>query len=94
MLALTEELVNAGADEIAYNDTVGRAVPNHVFSLCDAASKSFPDQKFAGHFHDTNSTGLANIYAALEAGWRVFDSSAGGLGGMSVFPGCYRKCRD
>ena len=81
ILDLTAELVEAGADEIAYNDTVGRATPDIVFDLCSRASPMFPEQQFAGHFHDTNATALANIYAALTAGWDIFDSSAGGLGG-------------
>jgi hydroxymethylglutaryl-CoA lyase len=81
ILELTKELVEAGADEIAYNDTVGRATPNDVFELCSQAKQLFPNQQFAAHFHDTNFTALANIYAALTAGWNIFDSSAGGLGG-------------
>jgi hydroxymethylglutaryl-CoA lyase len=81
------EMADAGADEIAFNDTVGRAVPNDVFELCRRASEAMPDQRFAGHFHDTNFTALANIYAALEAGWTVFDASAGGLGGCPFSPG-------
>jgi hydroxymethylglutaryl-CoA lyase len=81
ILQITTELVEAGADEIAFNDTVGRATPNDVFELCNQAKKLFPNQQFAAHFHDTNFTALANIYAALTAGWNIFDSSAGGLGG-------------
>jgi hydroxymethylglutaryl-CoA lyase len=81
VLELTKSLVEAGADEIAFNDTVGRAVPNDVFELCDQAKQLFPNQQFAAHFHDTNFTALANIYAAMTAGWNIFDSSAGGLGG-------------
>jgi hydroxymethylglutaryl-CoA lyase len=81
VLELTKSLVEAGADEIAFNDTVGRAAPNDVFDLCDKAKQLFPNQQFAAHFHDTNFTALANIYAALTAGWNIFDSSAGGLGG-------------
>ena len=87
ILEITKELVAAGADEIAFNDTVGRAVPNDVFELCREAKKMFPEQQFAGHFHDTNFTALANIYAAMTAGWNVFDSSAGGLGGCPFSPG-------
>lgn len=87
VLEITKELVEAGADEIAYNDTVGRAVPNDVFEFCDAAKKQFPEQQFAAHFHDTYFTALANIYAALTAGWNIFDSSAGGLGGCPFSPG-------
>lgn len=81
VLEITKELVEANADEIAFNDTVGRATPNDVLDLCWRAKKLFPHQQFAGHFHDTNFTALANIYAAMTAGWNIFDSSAGGLGG-------------
>ncbi len=81
VLEITKSLVEARADEIAFNDTVGRAVPSDVFELCDQAKQLFPNQQFAAHFHDTNFTALANIYAALTAGWHIFDSSAGGLGG-------------
>ena len=87
ILEITKELVDAEADEIAFNDTVGRAVPNDVFKFCDAAKKQFPEQQFAAHFHDTYFTALANIYAALTAGWNIFDSSAGGLGGCPFSPG-------
>lgn len=87
ILEITSELVEAGADEIAYNDTVGRATPDDVYDLCSRAKDMFPDQQFAGHFHDTNFTALANIYAALIAGFTVFDSSAGGLGGCPFSPG-------
>jgi hydroxymethylglutaryl-CoA lyase len=87
ILEITKELVESGADEIAFNDTVGRAVPNDVYELCLQAKKLFPNQQFAAHFHDTNFTALANIYAALTAGWNIFDSSAGGLGGCPFSPG-------
>ncbi len=87
VIDLTKELVDAGADEIAFNDTVGRAVPNDVYELCSIAKQKFPDQQFAAHFHDTFSTALANIYASLTAGWEIFDSSAGGLGGCPFSPG-------
>jgi hydroxymethylglutaryl-CoA lyase len=87
ILELTKELVEAGADEIAFNDTVGKATPNDVFELCNQAKQLFPTQQFAAHFHDTYFTALANIYAALTAGWNIFDSSAGGLGGCPFSPG-------
>ncbi len=87
ILELTKSLVEAGADEIAYNDTVGKATPNDVFELCRLAKEKFPNQRFAAHFHDTTFTALANIYAALTAGWNIFDCSAGGLGGCPFSPG-------
>lgn len=87
VLEITKELAETGADEIAYNDTVGRAVPSDVFELCAKAKKMFPEQQFAAHFHDTNFTALSNIYASMTAGWNIFDSSAGGLGGCPFSPG-------
>jgi hydroxymethylglutaryl-CoA lyase len=75
------------ADEIAFNDTVGRAVPSAVFDLCSRAKQILPKMQFAAHFHDTNSTALANVYAALTANWTVFDASAAGLGGCPFSPG-------
>jgi hydroxymethylglutaryl-CoA lyase len=41
----------------------------------------------AFHFHDTRGTALANVYAALQHGVSIFDSSSGGLGGCPYAPG-------
>jgi hydroxymethylglutaryl-CoA lyase len=38
------------------------------------------------HFHNTRNTGLANAYAALEAGVSALDSSVGGIGGCPFAP--------
>jgi hydroxymethylglutaryl-CoA lyase len=39
------------------------------------------------HFHDTRATGIANAWAAVEAGVQVLDSSLGGLGGCPFAKG-------
>jgi hydroxymethylglutaryl-CoA lyase/(R)-citramalyl-CoA lyase len=39
------------------------------------------------HLHDTRGTGLANAYAAVEAGVNYFDASVGGVGGCPFAPG-------
>ncbi len=87
VLEITQELFDAGADEVAYNDTVGKANPKDVYELCSMAKECWADKVFAAHFHDTNFTALANIYAAMTAGWDIFDSSVGGLGGCPFSPG-------
>jgi hydroxymethylglutaryl-CoA lyase len=87
VLEITEQLLSAGADEIAYNDTVGKTNPKDVQELCAMARERWPDVAFAAHFHDTSFTALANIYAALTAGWTIFDSSIAGLGGCPFSPG-------
>ena len=38
------------------------------------------------HFHDTRNTGIANAWAAVEAGVQTLDSSLGGLGGCPFAP--------
>ena len=43
-------------------------------------------ERLGCHFHDTRAMGLANVYAALQAGVRQFDASAGGWG-LSFAPG-------
>ena len=38
------------------------------------------------HLHNTRNTGLANAYAAIEAGAAVLDASVGGIGGCPFAP--------
>ncbi len=39
------------------------------------------DASCACHFHDTYGLGMANVYAAMDAGVRLFEASFAGLGG-------------
>src|SRR5690606_23153041 len=56
--------------------------PGHVRALLAAyAEAGVGTDRIALHFHDTYGQALTNTYAALEAGVRTFDASAGGLGG-------------
>ena len=52
-----------------------------------AVSGRVPLSQLAAHFHDTHGQAVANIYACLEEGVRVVDSSAGGLGGCPYAKG-------
>jgi hydroxymethylglutaryl-CoA lyase/(R)-citramalyl-CoA lyase len=83
VLALAELL--ADADEIAFADTVGVAVPRQVKDLLTRARAMLP-QPLGVHLHNTRSTGFANAYAALEAGATVLDASVGGIGGCPFAP--------
>jgi hydroxymethylglutaryl-CoA lyase len=38
------------------------------------------------HFHNTRNTGIANAYAAYEAGVDAIDASLGGIGGCPFAP--------
>jgi hydroxymethylglutaryl-CoA lyase len=48
---------------------------------------SMPVEELALHLHDTGGRALENVAAGLDAGVRIFDSSAGGLGGCPFAPG-------
>jgi hydroxymethylglutaryl-CoA lyase len=77
--------------EIGIADTTGNAAPDQVRRVVGQAVKAWaaPDGscRMAFHGHDTYGMGVANVAAAWEAGCRVIDSSAGGLGGCPFAPG-------
>lgn len=87
VLALAEELLELGANEIVLADTVGYGNPGQVKRLCEAVLKLTGTRLVACHFHDTRGLGLANVTAAVDAGIRTFDSSLAGLGGCPFAPG-------
>jgi hydroxymethylglutaryl-CoA lyase len=84
--ALAERLAAGEPEEIAIADTIGVAVPSQVTELFGLLRTSLPRVKLRAHFHNTRNTGLANAYAAIEAGVRILDSSCGGIGGCPFAP--------
>ena len=87
VLKLAERFVEAGTNELVVSDTVGYANPQQVKEMFTAVMGEFGGQvPVAAHFHDTRGLGLANVYAALEAGCRHFDASLAGLGGCPFAP--------
>ena len=68
-------------------DTIGAANPAAVHSMMQKLVDRYGPERLGCHFHDTRAMGLANVYAALQAGVRQFDASAGGLGGCPFAPG-------
>jgi len=84
---LAEDLLQAGAFEVAVSDTIGVAHPGQVWRVLDAIGARVPLASVALHFHDTRGTGLANVLAGLQAGVATFDASCGGLGGCPYAPG-------
>ena len=81
-------LLDLGADEVCFGDTIGVAVPTQVSDLtARATAAGVPLERLAYHFHDTRGTALANVTAGLAAGVRCFDSSTGGTGGCPYAPG-------
>mgnify|MGYP001570583731 CR=1 FL=1 len=87
VLDISEQILEMGVNKIVIADTIGAADPHSVNEVMNKLSSNFGSDKFACHFHDTRAMGLANVYAALEAGIRYFDSSIAGLGGCPFAPG-------
>jgi isopropylmalate/homocitrate/citramalate synthase len=87
VLAVVEQLLHLGVDEISIGDTIGVATPNQVSELCELLLRRIDAGRLALHFHDTRGTALANVVAGLQSGVAIFDSSAGGLGGCPYAPG-------
>lgn len=84
---VTRQLLEMGCDEVSIGDTIGVGVPSQVDELVPMLAREFSLGRIALHFHDTRGTALANVYAALQHGVAIFDSSSGGLGGCPYAPG-------
>jgi hydroxymethylglutaryl-CoA lyase/(R)-citramalyl-CoA lyase len=83
---LAAQAVKAGAQEISLADTIGVATPPQVDRLTRMVRADHPDIVVGAHLHNTRNMGLANAYAAIEAGATVLDASIGGLGGCPFAP--------
>jgi len=84
---VARRLFDSGCYEISLGDTIGVGTPTQTLRLLEDVSHHVPIAQLAGHFHDTYGQALANIYAALTFGVRVFDASVSGLGGCPYAPG-------
>ena len=87
VLDVVERFSSFGVRRVSLCDTIGVAYPNQVQELFSSVLERFPDIHFEAHFHDTYGRGLANVFAALQAGIQTFDSSIAGLGGCPYAPG-------
>jgi isopropylmalate/homocitrate/citramalate synthase len=87
VLDVARHLLELGCDELSLGDTIGVATPNQVPEVAGPVLGDAGAERLGVHFHDTRGTALANALAALLLGIRVFDASAGGLGGCPYAPG-------
>lgn len=86
-LELAKRLAEAEPAEIALADTIGAAAPGPVAELFARVREAIAPLPLRAHFHNTRNTGLANLWAAVQAGASVVDASIGGLGGCPFAPG-------
>ncbi len=86
LLSVVEGAMAADPFELALADTIGVATPQDVAVRVAAVRAAFPEVRLRLHLHNTRNTGLANAWAGLAAGVRVFDASLGGVGGCPFAP--------
>jgi len=87
VVPVAKALFDMGCYEISLGDTIGVGTPEETRALIRAVAGAVPVNALAGHFHDTYGQALANIWAAIDEGIRVFDSSVSGLGGCPYAKG-------
>jgi len=86
VVEIAQRVAEAGPFEIALADTIGVGVPTQVLELVGRVREALPEIALRCHFHNTRNTGLANAFAAVQAGVRTLDASLGGIGGCPFAP--------
>ncbi|MBT8432149.1 MAG: hydroxymethylglutaryl-CoA lyase [Altererythrobacter sp.] len=87
VLQIAEEMAAEGPEEIALADTIGVGTPAQAGELFGKLGELLDGKiPMRAHFHNTRGTGIANAWAAYQAGVHIFDASLGGLGGCPFAP--------
>lgn len=86
VVEVVKRVAEARPFEIALADTIGVGVPAQVTELVSRVREAVPGISLRCHFHNTRNTGLANAFAAVQAGVATLDASLGGIGGCPFAP--------
>ncbi|MBF0236372.1 MAG: hydroxymethylglutaryl-CoA lyase [SAR324 cluster bacterium] len=84
---VAKTLFDMGCYEISLGDTIGTGTPLKTQHMLKHLIQQIPVSALEVHFHDTYGQALANIFAALQMGISVIDSSVAGLGGCPYAQG-------
>jgi hydroxymethylglutaryl-CoA lyase len=76
-----------GVQHCGVADTIGVGTPRATQAAMEAALAHYELADVSGHFHDTYGQAIGNIYACLEMGISIFDTSVAGLGGCPYAKG-------
>ena len=86
VLELVDQVMAGEPVELGLADSIGVGVPAQVTTMIGAVRERIGTTPIRCHFHNTRNTGLANAYAAIEAGVASLDASIGGIGGCPFAP--------
>ena len=78
---LVAAYLDAGLTSISLADTAGHAHPAQMRHYVQQVLAMSPAVEITAHIHNTYGLGMANVYAAIEAGATSIETSFGGLGG-------------
>ena len=87
VVKLVRDFIKREPDEICLADTSGMANPVQVKNLVNRLRDIIGAVSVSLHLHNTRGLGLANVWAALNEGVYIFDTSLGGLGGCPFIVG-------
>jgi hydroxymethylglutaryl-CoA lyase len=87
VLDIIDSFLPEGIDELCLADSSGLANPLQVKERIIATRKISGNLDLSIHLHNTRGLGFANMFAALEEGIAIFDTSLGGLGGCPFITG-------
>ncbi len=86
VIDIARRVAEAEPHEICFADTIGVGVPGQVTEILTKAREALPGIRLRCHFHNTRNTGIANAFAAVQAGAVALDASIGGVGGCPFAP--------
>ncbi|HYA13557.1 MAG TPA: hydroxymethylglutaryl-CoA lyase, partial [Syntrophales bacterium] len=87
VIKLVRDYIKRETDEICLADTSGVGNPLQVKNLVKRVQDIAGAMPISLHLHNTRGLGLANVWAAVNEGVSVFDTSLGGLGGCPFIVG-------
>ena len=87
VVKVARQLHDMGCYELSLGDTIGVGTAIQAQNMIKAVAEHIDLSKLAVHFHNTYGQALANIFAALELGINIIDSSVSGLGGCPYAKG-------
>jgi hydroxymethylglutaryl-CoA lyase len=87
VVMLIKDLLKREPDEICLADTSGMANPRQIKMVVRRIQDIVGEIPISLHLHNTRGLGLANVWAAVNEGISIFDTSLGGLGGCPFVAG-------
>lgn len=78
---IIDKYIENGLNKISLADTAGHAYPEQVKRMIRNIKEKYQTVNIAVHIHNTYGLGIANCYAAIDAGAEIIETAFGGLGG-------------